>query len=123
MIPLDDGNGEIGYHVAKAYTGNGYATEAIKAFLPVAAKLVGTDTVQGICLSENVASKHVLHKCGFETVFEGVGTIRARRKTFISPLGNYFDLFEGASYRVGKIIFEDFSCKDMGNSYENIDCG
>jgi len=25
---------EIGFHIAKPFTGNGYATEAIKAFLP-----------------------------------------------------------------------------------------
>ena len=34
MVPMEDGTWEIGYHIAKAYTGNGYATEAVKAFLP-----------------------------------------------------------------------------------------
>ena len=80
MVPLDDGIWEIGYHVAKAYTGNGYATEAVRAFLPVAVKLVGTDSVQGICLSENVASKHVLRKCGFETAFEGSGDYQGEKR-------------------------------------------
>ena len=80
MVPLDDGIWEIGYHVAKAYTGNGYATEAVRAFLPAAVKLVGTDSVQGICLSENVASKHVLRKCGFETAFEGSGDYQGEKR-------------------------------------------
>ena len=58
----------------------GYATEAVKAFLPVAYKLVGTDSVQGICLNENVASKHVLQKCGFEPVLEGVGDYQGEKR-------------------------------------------
>ena len=29
------GKFEIGYHIAKSYTGNGFATEAVKVFLPV----------------------------------------------------------------------------------------
>ena len=37
FVPIDGGKWEIGYHVAKAYTGNGYATEAATAFLPVMA--------------------------------------------------------------------------------------
>ncbi len=80
MVPMDDAVWEIGYHVAKVYTGKGYATEAVKAFLPVASKLVGTDSVQGICLNENVASKHVLQKCGFEPVFEGVGDYQGEKR-------------------------------------------
>ena len=80
MVPIDDGKWEIGYHIAKAHTGKGYATEAVTAFLPVAAKVVNTSEVHGICLSDNVASKHVLKKCGFEAVFEGVGDYQGERR-------------------------------------------
>ena len=80
MVPMEDGIWEIGYHVTKAHTGKGYATEAVKAFLPEAAKLVGTDSVQGICLGENVASIHVLRKCGFEPVFEGIGDYQGEKR-------------------------------------------
>lgn len=73
LVPIDDGKWEIGYHVAKAFTGNGYATEAVKAFLPVITEKVGITEVYGIRLLENVASGRVLEKCGFETFFTGEG--------------------------------------------------
>ena len=73
LVPLDDGKWEIGYHVAKANTGKGYATEAVKAFLPAIAERVGITEVYGICLLENAASGRVLEKCGFETYFSGEG--------------------------------------------------
>ena len=34
-VPLEDGIWEIGYHIGAKYTCRGYATEAVKAFLPV----------------------------------------------------------------------------------------
>ena len=73
LVPIDDGKWEIGYHIAKAFTGNGYATEAVKAFLPVITEKVGITEVYGIRLLENVASGRVLEKCGFETFFTGEG--------------------------------------------------
>ena len=73
MVPIEDGHWEIGYHIAKEYTGNGYATEAVRAFLPLMAEAIGISEVHGICLADNIASRHVLMKCGFEPVFEGVG--------------------------------------------------
>ena len=38
LCKLDEGTWEIGYHIAKNFTGKGYATEAVKAFLPAMAK-------------------------------------------------------------------------------------
>ena len=73
LVPIDDGKWEIGYHIAKAYTGNGYATEAVKAFLPVITDYVGVTEVYGIRLQENIASGRVLEKCGFEIFFTGEG--------------------------------------------------
>ena len=73
LVPIGEGKWEIGYHVAKAFTGNGYATEAVKAFLPVMAKRIGISEVYGIRLLENVASGRVLEKCGFQTFFTGEG--------------------------------------------------
>lgn len=80
MVPMDDGIWEIGYHIAKKYTGNGYATEAVKAFIPVMIKAIGINEVHGICLSENAASKCVLIKSGFEPVFEGLGDYQGEKR-------------------------------------------
>ena len=73
LVPIEDGKWEIGYHIAKPYTGKGYATEAVTAFLPIMAEKVGINEVYGIRLLENVASGRVLEKCGFETFFVGEG--------------------------------------------------
>ena len=70
LPPLGHGR-EIGYHIAQAYTGQGYATEAVTAFLPVMMAALGLHEVQGVCHGENVASRKVLDKCGFRRVFEG----------------------------------------------------
>ncbi len=80
MVPLDGGAWEIGYHIAEKYTGNGYATEAVRAFLPPMAKAVGAGEVLGICLQENKASKRVLVKCGFVPVFEGTGDYQGEKR-------------------------------------------
>lgn len=69
--PLKEGF-EVGYHIAKQYTGNGYATEAVKAFLPVIMDMLGLDKIYGIVLEENAASHKVLEKNGFQLVFQGM---------------------------------------------------
>ena len=80
LVPLDGGGWEIGYHIARAHTGKGYATEAVSAFLPVIARAVDVREVRGICLSANAASVQVLKKCGFEPVFEGIGDYQGERR-------------------------------------------
>ena len=72
-VPMDEGKWEVGYHIAKAYTGNGYATEAVKAFLPIIMKKLNTKEILGICVFENIASIKVLEKTGFTKEFEGMG--------------------------------------------------
>ena len=79
-VPLEDGTWEIGYHIAKPLTGRGYATEAVRAFLPVMTEQLGISEVYGVCLKENIASKHVLVKCGFEPVFEGIGDYQGEKR-------------------------------------------
>lgn len=71
LVPIGDGKWEIGYHVAKAYRRQGYATEAVAAFLPVMAKKVGVTEIYGIRLLSNAASGRVLQKCGFQVIFTG----------------------------------------------------
>lgn len=71
-VPLTESQWEIGYHIGKAYTGRGYATEAVKAFLPA---------IMGICLAENRASVQVMEKCGFQKLFEGEGEYQGEKRT------------------------------------------
>lgn len=72
-VPLEDETWEIGYHIGGAYTKHGYATEAVKAFLPVIMGKLGISEIAGICLAENAASVKVMERCGFRKTFEGVG--------------------------------------------------
>lgn len=73
-VPMDDDKWEVGYHIAKAYTGKGYATEAVKAFLPVIMKKLNITEILGICVTENIASIKVLEKSDFTKEFEGKGS-------------------------------------------------
>ena len=83
LCPIDDGNWEIGYHIAKKYTGNGYATEAVTAFLPMIAKQVNINEIYGICLAENKASLAVMRKCGFQNVFTGIGLYQGTEREIV----------------------------------------
>lgn len=66
-VPYGDG-WEVGYHIAAKYTGNGYATEAVRAFLPIIMKLLDLKQIWGVCRRDNVASCRVLEKCAFKLV-------------------------------------------------------
>ena len=82
----EEGNWEIGYHIAKGFTGKGYATEAVKAFLPAIAKKFNIKEVHGICLAENTASIRVLEKCGFTQIYQGPGNYQGREVQIIKAL-------------------------------------
>lgn len=62
---------EVGYHIAKRHTSKGYASEALKAFLPYIMNKLKLKEIYGICLYDNFASRKVLIKCGFELYFKG----------------------------------------------------
>jgi len=64
---------EIGYHIGKAFTGNGYATEAVKVFLPFILDKLNISEIVGICHSSNMASRKVMENCGFTLQFERLG--------------------------------------------------
>lgn len=71
-VPID-GGWEVGYHIAKPYTGKGYATEAVRAFIGPIMKDLGISRISGICRADNTASQRVLEKCAFSPVFVGSG--------------------------------------------------
>lgn len=88
LCPIENGNWEIGYHIGKKYTGNGYATEAVKAFLPVITEQAGIFEVYGICLVENVASLAVMRKCGFVNVFCGIDKYQGVDREIVKNIWN-----------------------------------
>ena len=86
LCKLDEGTLEIGYHIAKNFTGKGYATEAVKAFLPAMAKKLNIKEVYGICLAENLASVRVLEKCGFTQIYQGPGNYQGKEEQIIKTI-------------------------------------
>jgi len=86
LCKLDEGTWEIGYHIAKNFTGKGYATEAVKAFLSAMAKKLNIKEVYGICLAENLASVRVLEKCGFTQIYEGLGNYQGKEEQIIKTI-------------------------------------
>lgn len=72
-VPFDDDAWEVGYHIGANYTKKGYATEAVKAFLPIIMRKLCISQIAGICLADNKASVNVMERCGFIKEFEGIG--------------------------------------------------
>lgn len=87
LVPIEDG-WEIGYHTVKAYAGLGYATEAVRAFLPVMMEKLHLTQVAGICDAQNAASLRVLEKCGFRRVFEGEGMYHGAMTPIVKMMYN-----------------------------------
>ncbi len=85
LCPVEDG-WEIGYHIAKDFRGQGYATEAARAFLNYEVRERKLSRVWGICVRENIASVHVMEKLGFEPVFEGNGEYQGEIRPIIQRL-------------------------------------
>ena len=90
-IPLDNAEWEVGYHISGSYTGQGYAAEAVSAFLPVIMKKLGISSINGVCLAENIASVKVMERCGFEKLYEGKGSYQGQERNickFVFKLQN-----------------------------------
>jgi len=126
-VPIPDG-WEIGYHVAKPYCGNGYATEAIDAFLPPIMRKLDITKITGICHADNIASRRVLEKCGFFLEFEGVGEYHGeeqricRYKHFneFTTLERMDEFFNIRANLYDRHMIDDL---DLGGFYEAIaDC-
>lgn len=81
---------EVGYHIAEAFTGCGYATEALAAFIPFIMRRLNTSELWGICRADNIASWRVLEKCGFVLEHEVEASYHGkihmvRRYVYLSP--------------------------------------
>ena len=79
-VPFDDGTWEVGYHIGAAYTKQGYATEAVKAFLPVVMPKLNLTRIKGICLADNQASQKVMERCGFIKEYEGLAPYQGQMR-------------------------------------------
>ena len=79
-VPFDDSTWEVGYHIGADYTRQGYATEAVKAFLPVIMPRLGLQRIKGICLADNLASRKVMERCGFVKEYEGPGPYQGEER-------------------------------------------
>ena len=86
LCQIDDDSWEIGYHIAKGFTGKGFATEAVKAFLSAMAQKLNLKEVYGICLAENTASVRVLEKCGFTQIYQGLGNYQGKEVQIIKAI-------------------------------------
>lgn len=71
--PLDNGTVELGYGVAPAYQGQGYATEAVCGLVAWAFTSPQVRRVFADSLPENTASARVLIKAGFRSLPPTVG--------------------------------------------------
>lgn len=78
-VPLED-SWEIGYHIGGAYTKQGFATEAVKAFLPVIMDELNITQIMGVCLADNKGSVKVMERVGFIKEFEGIGNYQGEER-------------------------------------------
>jgi RimJ/RimL family protein N-acetyltransferase len=88
-VPFDDGTWELGYHIGANYAKQGYATEAVQAFLPAIMPKLGLQRITGICVAENIASRKVMERCGFVKDFEGIGPYQGQQRSICKY---HFDL-------------------------------
>lgn len=82
---MDPDEQELGYRLARAAWGRGFATEGARAVVSHGFNALGTDKISARTLSRNLASQRVMRKCGlaFEKDFvypEDVIAGRAERE-------------------------------------------
>lgn len=85
LISINEG-WEIGYHIAKPYTGKGYATDALSLFLNYVKHNTNIKEVYGVVLKENTASRRVLEKCNFKVIYEGKANYQGEQKDVIKTI-------------------------------------
>ena len=57
---------EMGYTIARAYWGQGYATEAVKALIQFGFDQMRLVRIEAVCLPEHTASAQVMQKAGMQ---------------------------------------------------------
>jgi RimJ/RimL family protein N-acetyltransferase len=79
----NDWEADLGYELAPAHWGRGYATEAARSMVDFGFRELALDRVSSWCIAENIASARVLERLGFRQ--EG----RLRRNEFFK--GRWWD--------------------------------
>ncbi len=69
---------ELGFMLAPAHSGKGFATEAVQALVEALFALTKTDRVLANSRAINPASRRVLEKCGFSYLNSGLDFLPAR---------------------------------------------
>ena len=85
LVKIEEG-WEVGYHIAKRYCRNGYATEALSLFIEYLKSTTKIKKLYGIALFLNKASRRVLEKNGFELVYEGTGLYQGKKRKIIKTI-------------------------------------
>lgn len=85
LVKIEDG-WEIGYHIAKRYTNNGYATDSLKLFIKYIKENTKLNELYGIALAANKASTRVLEKCGFELIYNGPGIYQGKKRNIVKTI-------------------------------------
>jgi [ribosomal protein S5]-alanine N-acetyltransferase len=63
-FPADSGEHGVGYMIARAHWGHGYASEALRAVLDFSFRSLGARRVSAWCWADNRASARVMEKAG-----------------------------------------------------------
>ncbi len=56
----------INYVLSEDYRGNGYMTESVQKVIQYAFEELNSDLLSAFCIPDNIKSKKVLERCGFE---------------------------------------------------------
>jgi 8-oxo-dGTP diphosphatase len=72
-LEMDGGSAETGYWIGKAYWGHGYATEALRYFVPLLFAHLDVPKLYATVRTENAASGRVLEKAGFIPAGTAIG--------------------------------------------------
>ncbi|MDA3845591.1 MAG: GNAT family N-acetyltransferase, partial [Vallitaleaceae bacterium] len=82
---------EIGYHINKQFTGNGYATEAAQACKDYAFNTLGFQKIYSYMKFTNLSSARVAEKNGMKLEFEYDDPVNVVTKVYSITIEEYFN--------------------------------
>lgn len=87
IIDIDNGRFGFFYQISRRYWGNGYTSEAAEALKSYIIKHFPDAVIQADAVEENIASRTILEKLGFQE--KGIEKEGFRRNGFIKDLVKY----------------------------------